>query len=156
MNMQQYDHRSDPVCAGRIEAASTPIHGKNTLSSNAKNQGAVMTRKALSPLRRRWSYLSKGFLAFGVAILAACTFRGFQPPPSDSEMWEKTGMGRPEVTEAMLACGYPDGSGSDASATLEQSAARFECMKRSGLIRKDGFDFCRILRDRRLKACQPE
>lgn len=89
-------------------------------------------------------------------LLSACHARPFQPPPSEVDMWQKPGGNKDDVRHAMTACGYPDYSGNDGHATLEQKAQRFECMKHSGLARTDGEDFCASMRSEHLKACEPQ
>lgn len=94
-------------------------------------------------------------LLLAVLTLSACSFRGFQPPPAEVDLWQKPGKAQPDIEAAMLGCGYRNAAGVDASATLEQKAESFECMKRAGFVRNNGFDLCHTLRERHLKACQP-
>jgi hypothetical protein len=85
--------------------------------------------------------------------LSACHAMPFQPPPAEFTQWRKAGAGEGDVKGSMLSCGYADISGSDSSATLEQEAERFQCMKRAGYSRTDGFDFCTQGTKRPLAAC---
>ncbi|UEL26819.1 hypothetical protein K6106_02250 [Pseudomonas fluorescens] len=66
---------------------------------------------------------------------------------------EETGANSQEVFASMLACGSKNRSGIDPKATLQQKAERFECMKRAGYTRSDGFDLCAQDTRHELKAC---
>lgn len=83
-------------------------------------------------------------------LVSACFAKPFQPPTADVDLWQKAGQGNSEVRQAMAACGYAN----DPGAPLEKRAERFECMKRAGYTRSDGFDLCTQGTDRPLKACE--
>lgn len=86
-------------------------------------------------------------------LVAACIAKPFQPPTDEVELWKKTGENERQVLSSMLACGSTNRSGIDPDATLEQRAERFECMKRAGYTRSDGFDFCALDKRHEVKAC---
>jgi hypothetical protein len=97
-------------------------------------------------------------IAFAVCLLpgiSACHARPFQPSPAESTQWLKAGSSENEAFQSMLACGYINGSGTDAKATTEQRAERFQCMKRVGYSRRDGLDLCAQRSFHALKACAP-
>ena len=97
-------------------------------------------------------------IAFAICLLpviSACHARPFQPPPAESTQWLKAGSSENEAFQSMLACGYINGSGTDAKATTEQRAERFQCMKRAGYSRRDGLDLCAQPSFHPLKACAP-
>ncbi|MCQ2998213.1 hypothetical protein NLO98_00390 [Pseudomonas syringae] len=86
-------------------------------------------------------------------LVTACFAKPFQPPTDEVELWKKPGEDERQVLSSMLACGSTNRYGIDPKATLEQKAERFECMKRAGYIRSDGFDLCALDTRHELKAC---
>lgn len=89
-------------------------------------------------------------------LLCACHAMPMQPPPAEQDMWRKSGASAEQVGQAMDACGYRNRAGIDASASLERKAEQFQCMKRAGFTRTDGFDLCTQGTKRPLQACQPQ
>jgi len=90
-----------------------------------------------------------------LTLISACHARPFQPPPAESTQWLKAGASEDDAFKSMLACGYINGSGTDAKATIEQKAERFQCMKRAGYSRRDGLDLCTLPGASKLHACAP-
>ena len=88
-----------------------------------------------------------------LALVTACFSKPFQPPTDEVELWRKPGEDERQVLSSMLACGSKNRYGLDHKATLEQKAERFECMKRAGYTRSDGFDLCALDTRHELKAC---
>lgn len=88
-----------------------------------------------------------------IPLVTACFAKPFQPPTNEVDLWKKPGANTEQVYASMLACGSKNGSGIDPKATLEQKAERFECMKRAGYTRSDGFDLCALNTRHELKAC---
>ncbi|MFO2466510.1 hypothetical protein OOJ96_24425 [Pseudomonas sp. 15FMM2] len=86
-------------------------------------------------------------------FIAGCFAKPFQPPRAESQIWKKAGASEADVVRSMLACGEHDASGVDQTASLEVQAERFECMKRAGYTRSDGFDMCETNARHKLKAC---
>ncbi|MBC3948438.1 hypothetical protein [Pseudomonas folii] len=86
-------------------------------------------------------------------LVTACFAKPFQPPTDEVELWKKPGEDERQVLSSMLACGSTNRYGIDPKATLEQKAERFECMKRAGYTRSDGFDLCALDTRHELKAC---
>ena len=89
-------------------------------------------------------------------LLGACHAMPMQPPPAEQSLWSKPGADAEQVGLAMDACGYRNRAGVDPDASLERKAEQFQCMKRAGFVRTNGFDICNQGNNRRLKACQPQ
>jgi hypothetical protein len=99
---------------------------------------------------------------FAAILLCGCFgFKPFQPPPSGNERWRKSGATEPDVTAALLECGYlePRGRvpGLNVSMSVNDDILGRLCMEKSGFVSdpEDSAEgYCKILRNEPV-ACQP-
>lgn len=74
-----------------------------------------------------------------VLLLTGC------PPPASFTQWERASTSVEGVKAAMAECGDPVG-GSKKHFTRNEEVLHFQCMQRLGFTRKDGVEYCDILK----------
>ncbi|MGZ0714273.1 hypothetical protein [Pseudomonas palleroniana] len=91
-------------------------------------------------------------IAIPALIASALLLTGCPPPPSFTQ-WERTSTSVEGVKAAMAECGDPVG-GSQQHFPINVEVLQFQCMKRLGFTRKDGFEYCEIMKN--MPACVEE
>ena len=79
-------------------------------------------------------------LIASVLLLTGC------PPPAEFTQWRRTSTSVDGVKAAMAECGDPVG-GSLTQLPINEQVLQFQCMQRLGFKRKDGFEFCEVMKD---------
>ncbi|WP_323165513.1 hypothetical protein [Pseudomonas bubulae] len=82
-----------------------------------------------------------------VLLLTGC------PPSPEFTRWKRPSTSVEGVKAAMKECGDPVGT-SITDLPINEQVLQFQCMKRNGFIRKDGFEYCDIMKD--MPACVEE
>lgn len=72
------------------------------------------------------------------------------PPPAEFTQWRRPSTPVAGVQAAMAECGDPVG-GSLTYLPVNEQVLQFQCMQRLGFTRKDGFEFCEVMKN--LPAC---
>lgn len=79
-------------------------------------------------------------LIASVLLLTGC------PPPAEFTQWRRTSTNVDDVKAAMAECGDPVG-GSLTQLPINEQVLQFQCMQLLGFKRKDGFEFCDVMKD---------
>ncbi|WP_175651838.1 hypothetical protein [Pseudomonas sp. Marseille-P9899] len=87
------------------------------------------------------------------ALLASCLLLTGCPPPAEFTQWQRISTSTDGVRAAMTECGEPAG-GSLRELPANEQVLQFQCMQRLGFTRKDGLEFCKVMKD--LPACVEE
>ena len=82
-----------------------------------------------------------------VLLLTGC------PPSPEFTRWKRPSTSVEGVKAAMKECGDPVGT-SITDLPINEQVLQFQCMKRHGFIRKDGFEYCDIMKN--MPACVEE
>lgn len=83
-------------------------------------------------------------LIASVFMLTGC------PPPPEFTQWKRPSTTEEQVKAAMTQCGDPVGYSLNILPVNEQ-VLQFQCMQRLGFTRKDGFEFCDVMKE--MPAC---
>lgn len=75
------------------------------------------------------------------------------PPPAQFTQWQRPATTEDDVRAAMKACGEPE-KGTLNDLPVNQQVLQFQCMQRLGFTRKNGFEFCEVMKE--LPACVEE
>ncbi|MBH3422272.1 hypothetical protein [Pseudomonas gessardii] len=75
------------------------------------------------------------------------------PPPAEFTQWKRTSTSADGVKAAMTECGDPVDT-SMMHLPINERVLQFQCMQRLGFKRKDGFEFCEVMKD--IPACVEE
>ncbi|SDU34058.1 hypothetical protein [Pseudomonas orientalis] len=79
-------------------------------------------------------------LIASVLLLTGC------PPPAEFTQWQRASTSVDDVKAAMAECGDPVG-GSLTQLPINEQVLQFQCMQLLGFKRKDGFEFCDVMKD---------
>jgi hypothetical protein len=82
-------------------------------------------------------------ITFPALIAMALLLTGCPPSPEFTQ-WKRPSTSVEGVKAAMTECGDPVGT-SITDLPINEQVLQFQCMKRNGFIRKDGFEYCEVL-----------
>lgn len=97
-------------------------------------------------LRKR-QFMTFPALIGSLFLLTGC------PPSAEFTQWQRTSTSVEGVKTAMADCGEPVGYSMNHYPTNER-VLQFQCMQRLGFTRKDGFEFCQVMKH--VPACVEE
>ena len=86
-------------------------------------------------------------LISSVLLLTGC------PPPASFTQWKRASTSVEGVKAAMAECGDPV-AGPQNHFPINEQIIHFQCMQRLGFTRKDGFEYCDIMKN--MPACVEE
>lgn len=86
-------------------------------------------------------------LISSVLLLTGC------PPPASFTQWKRASTSVEGVKAAMAECGDPV-AGPLNRFPINEEIIHFQCMQRLGFTRKDGFEYCEIMKN--MPACVEE
>ncbi|TCV59598.1 hypothetical protein [Pseudomonas fluorescens] len=75
------------------------------------------------------------------------------PPPASFTQWKRVSTSVEGVKAAMAECGDP-AAGPQKHFPINVQIIHFQCMQRLGFIRKDGFEYCEVMKN--MPACVEE